>query len=114
MLNDDNPIVRVVEGKAIVYGSPWSGKPPCYKNESAEVGAFVRLLQKPINEIFLNSMTQAFAALRPSCSSAPWDKDIHSGICDSLTKVIESVNTYTLGCLPDREAAELCRRTVAE
>ena len=114
LLNDDNPVIRVIDGKAMVYGSPWSGKTPCYKNDSAEVGAFVRLQQRPANEIVRNSVVQAFAALKPSCSSAPWDKGIHSGICDTLTKVIESVNTYTLGCLPDREAAELCRRTVAE
>ena len=36
LLNDDEPIVRVLEdGEVRVYGCPWSGSTPCYKNESA-------------------------------------------------------------------------------
>ena len=30
LVNDDNPVVR----DGIVYGSPWSGKTPCYRNVS--------------------------------------------------------------------------------
>ena len=112
LLNDDNPIVRFVDGNAMVYGSPWSGKTPCYKNESATIGAFVRLQQEPGNHIKLNSLAQAFAALKPSCSTAPWDRAIHNEICETLTDILQCVNTYTLGCRPDREAAELCRNTV--
>ena len=36
LLNDDSPIVRVEEEKIWAYGSPWSGKTPCYKQESYE------------------------------------------------------------------------------
>ena len=33
LLNDDNPILRLMpDGTARVFGSPWSGKTPCYKN----------------------------------------------------------------------------------
>ena len=36
LLNDDNPVVRVFpDGSAKVYGSPWSGKTPCYKNSKS-------------------------------------------------------------------------------
>jgi Serine kinase of the HPr protein, regulates carbohydrate metabolism len=114
LLNDDNPIVRFVDGNAVVYGSPWSGKTLCYKNESATIGAFVRLQQEPGNHIKLNSLAQAFAALKPSCSTAPWDRAVHNGICETLADILQSVNTYTLGCRPDREAAELCRNTIAK
>ena len=114
LLNDDNPIVRFIDGKAIVFGSPWSGKTPCYKNRSATIGGFVRLKQKPENRIELNSLVQAFAALKPSCSTAPWDRAIHNGICETLADILQSVNTYTLGCRPDREAAELCHNTIAK
>ena len=113
LLNDDNPIARIVDGKAIVYGSPWSGKTPCYKNESATIGGIVRLQQKPENHVELLSMAQAFAAFKPSCSTAPWDNTVHDGICNTLTTLLQQVNTYTLGCRPDREAALLCHQTVA-
>lgn len=114
LLNDDNPVLRIVKGKVFVYGTPWSGKTPCYKNDVAEVGAIVRLQQKPENSITSNSAAQAFAVLKPSCSSAPWDKEAYSGILDTLTAMLQWVRTYTLGCRPDKDAAELCYRVIAD
>ena len=29
LMNDDNPIIRIIEGQPYIYGSPWSGKTPC-------------------------------------------------------------------------------------
>ena len=114
LLNDDNPVVRIIDDRVMVYGSPWSGKTPCYQNRKVEIGAFVRIQQKPNNSITLNSLSQSFALLKPSCSTAPWDKEVHNGICDTLTIIAQKTNTYTLGCRPDREAAELCNRTVTK
>ena len=52
LLNDDNPVVRVGEdGTATVYGSPWSGKTPCYRNLSYPLGGIVLLSQAPYNKI---------------------------------------------------------------
>ena len=28
IMNDDNPIVRIIDGKPIIFGCPWSGKTP--------------------------------------------------------------------------------------
>ena len=51
LLNDDSPIIRIIDGKPWVYGSPWSGKTPCYKNESYPLAACVRLSQAPYNQM---------------------------------------------------------------
>ena len=32
LMNDDNPVVRIVDGEVRIFGSPWSGKTPCYRN----------------------------------------------------------------------------------
>ena len=33
LLNDDNPVVRITaDGRISVWGTPWSGKTPCYRN----------------------------------------------------------------------------------
>lgn len=37
-MNDDNPVVRVIDGEAMIYGSPWSGKTPCYRQVKAPLG----------------------------------------------------------------------------
>ena len=114
LLNDDNPVI-VVDGQgATVYGSPWSGKTPCYKNDSARIGAFVRIKQKPENRIMREQPLQAFATLLPSMSTMKWDKRVYEGVCDSVARLVETVPLYTLGCRPDQEAAEVCHAEVAK
>ena len=69
LMNDDNPVVRIVDDEARVYGSPWSGKTPCYRNIWAPIGAITRIEQRPVNEIERLPPVQAFAALLPAVSS---------------------------------------------
>lgn len=116
LLNDDNPVVHADRpGKQVtVFGSPWSGKTPCYRNESMPVGAFVRLEQAPQNEIGKEGTVRAFAALLPSCSCLKQDKEIYGGIISTVTDLASLAPTFHLKCLPNREAAELCRETVGE
>jgi hypothetical protein len=112
LLNDDNPVVRIDENGATVYGSPWSGKTPCYKNDSARVGAFVQIKQEPENHISRNRPLQAFALLLPAMSTMKWDKRVYDGVYNSVNGLVKSVPLYTLGCRPDQEAAEVCHAEV--
>ena len=113
LLNDDNPIVRIVDGQVRVYGSPWSGKTPCYRNVKARLGAITRIDRAPENSIERLPPIEAFASFLPSCSSMKWDKDIFNAICDNVTRVVERVGIYTLHCLPDEEAARVCHAAIA-
>lgn len=113
LMNDDNPIVRVVGDEAFIYGSPWSGKTPCYRQIKAPLGAITRIDRAPKNSIEKLSPIEAFASLLPSCSNMKWDKDIFHGICNTVTKVIELTNCYTLHCLPDEEAAHICHKEIS-
>lgn len=114
LLNDDNPVVHVdiCNKQAIVFGSPWSGKTPCYRNESMPVGAFVRLEQAPSNEIKQEGTVRAFAALLPSCSCLKQDKEIYAEIVSTVTDLASLTPTFHLKCLPNQEAAEICREVV--
>jgi hypothetical protein len=98
----------------MVYGSPWSGKTPCYKNDSAPIGAFVRIKQKPENRIMREQPLQAFATLLPSMSTMKWDRRVYNGICDSVARLVATIPLYTLGCRPDQEAAEVCYAEVSK
>ena len=114
LLNDDNPVIRIYPDEIVVFGSPWSGKTPCYKNDSAPIGAFVQIKQEPENRIQRNRPLQAFAVLLPSMSAMKWDKHIYNSICDSVGRLIERAPLYTLGCRPDQEAAEVCHAEVTK
>lgn len=113
LLNDDNPVVRILDnGETMVYGSPWSGKTPCYRNECAHLGAVVRLSQAPYNSIRRLSGVQAYVALMPSASSMKWERAMADGLHNTLSGILQTVGIYHLECLPDADAAYLCYNTV--
>lgn len=114
LLNDDNPAVRCFpDGRIIVYGTPWSGKTPCYRNKSLPVGAFVRLQQHPQNEIQEEPKIKAFASILSSCSTMIWDKKSYDAILSNISNVVKQVPVYFLRCRSDKEAAQLCYKTIA-
>ncbi len=115
LLNDDNPAVRYFpDGRVIVYGSPWSGKTPCYKNKQVPVGAYVRLEQYPENIIARENVLGSFASILSSCSTMMWDKPSYDAICDTVSGIVEHTKTYHLRCLPDEAAARLSNATITQ
>ncbi len=112
LLNDDNPVIRIIDGKAYIYGTPWSGKTPCYKNDFVPLKAVVRLSQAPYNRITKLSSLQAYASLLPSCSCMRWDKLSTDLLHKSVEKVISKVACWHLECLPDADAAQTCHDAV--
>ncbi len=113
LMNDDNPIIRVIDGKAYIYGTPWSGKTPCYRNTKAKLGALTRIDRAKVNSVEKLSPIEAFTSVLPSCSSMKWDVDIFRNLCDIVTKIVEVTGVYILHCLPNREAAEVCNSVIA-
>lgn len=114
LMNDDNPAIRIVHGVPTVFGTPWSGKTPCYKNVSAPIGGIVRIVQAPHNKITGLNLLNALAALLPSCSCMKWDHQAVTDLHRTLEKVITATPLYMLECLPDEEAARLCHDTVVK
>lgn len=114
LMNDDNPIIRIMsDGMPYIYGSPWSGKTPCYRNIKAKLGAVTRIERAPKNSIEKLAPVQAFASVLPACSSMKWDSDIYNHLCDAVSRIIETTPIFTLYCLPDEEAAQICHKAIA-
>ena len=114
LMNDDNPIIRCIDNEFWIFGSPWSGKTPCYRNIKARLGAITRIDRATTNSVDKLPPIQAFASLLPSCSSMKWDSDIYNAICDTITKIVETTSIYTLHCLPNKEAAEVCYKAISK
>lgn len=113
LLNDDSPMIRIEDGKAWAYGSAWSGKTPCYKNERYELAACVRLSQAPANAIRELSVLQAYGALHPSCAPEfAYDDVLYDEVSRIISCILSVVPFYHLACLPDREAALLSYKTI--
>lgn len=112
LMNDDNPVVRLIDGRAYIYGSPWSGKTPCYRQVKAPLGAVTQIDRAKENAVERMSPLQSLAILMPSCSSMKWDATLHGHICDTMSQLIGAVPIYTLHCLPNEEAAKVCSKAI--
>ena len=113
LLNDDSPFVGLRDGRVVAYGSPWSGKTPCYKNESYPIRAIVRLSQAPHNKMRQLRSLQAIGALLPSLPPAfAFDEKLEDAVMNVLSAVVSKVPVYHLECLPNSEAAQLSHDTI--
>lgn len=108
LLNDDNPTLRIEYGIPYAYGTPWSGKTPCYKNRCYRVGGIVRLRQANVNRFLLRQDVEAFTTLLPGCSAIRTCHELYDNLCDTLVNIIGIVTVGELECLPNEEAAKLC------
>ena len=108
LVNDDNPVVR----DGVVYGSPWSGKTPCYRNVSYPIGGIVRLSQAPYNKIRRLSGIEAYVDLAESVGGKFWDSRIAEGFHQTTNRLAQTIPMWHLECLPDEEAARLCHDTI--
>lgn len=113
LMNDDHPVLRVEEdGTVRAYGSPWSGKTPCYKNISAPLGGIIRISRAPYNKATSQSPLQAYASLRSSCSLLNWSDDLAEGRHACLESIVAKVPSYEMECLPDEDAGRVCCEAV--
>lgn len=114
LLNDDEPIIRRLGDKVIVYGCPWSGSTPCYRNESAEVVAFVHLYQAPENKLTRLSGRQSFDSLFNSCAfmlSLPRNQFM---VFDAVARVLELAPVYRLDNKPEKAAVDLSYSLISQ
>lgn len=114
LLNDDDPMIRLEDGEAIAYGTPWSGKTPCYRNERYGTGGIVRLFQATHNRFIRKHDVEAFSCMLPGCSVIDTDRELFDTLCDTLAEVAGKVQAGILECRPDREAALICFEGITE
>ena len=108
LVNDDNPVVR----DGVVYGSPWSGKTPCYRNVSYPIGGIVMLSQAPYNKIHRLKGIEAYVAVVESIGSKVWDNHIAESQHQTENTLVSTIPMWHLECLPDEAAARLCHDTI--
>ncbi|MBR5464288.1 MAG: hypothetical protein IKU77_00615 [Alistipes sp.] len=113
LLNDDSPMIAIHHDVATVYGSPWSGKTPCYRNLHYPIKGFLRLSQAPENEIIKLSTLRAYGALQPSMPpSFSHDDELFDRVNNLLSELLRQTPVYHLKCLPNQEAAQLAHYTL--
>lgn len=112
LMNDDNPIIRVLDGVAYIYGSPWSGKTPCYRQVKAPLAAVVKISRSMDNTMEPLSPIIAFTNLLSSVSVMKFDTELYQGTCQTVSAVVQHVKNFTLHCTAQPESAQVCHDTL--
>lgn len=112
LLNDDNPVVRIESGHPLAYGTPWSGKTPCYKDEGYELAGVARLRQSRINSFQPKRGIEAFVTILPGCAVFPQATDLHTKLCDTLAQLTDHITVGAMECRPDKVAARTCAKAL--
>ena len=111
LLNDDNPTIRIMSGEAYVFGTPWSGKTPCYRPWFFPIGGMARLVQAAENNFTLQEGGDAFVAIYPGCSVIFRDGVLRDLLYETVARLADAVLVGTLECKADKDAAILCRES---
>ena len=106
MVNDDKPLVRIENGLAIAYGTPYDGKHHLSNNISVPLKAVSIIQRSKVNHIEKMSKQAAFLKLFPQIYH-PVDKGRLQKTMELLGRLLECVDVYTLYCNMEVEAAEI-------
>ena len=89
LMNDDSPAIRIINNEAFIYGTPWSGKTPCYRKVKAKLGAITRIDRASANSIDHLRPVEAVASVLPAISTMKWDKVIYNNTHKIIFKLVE-------------------------
>lgn len=111
-INDDRPAVRFIDGKAMLCGTPWSGKSDLFTNTIVPLKCIVMLEQSPENKIFRLTKEKALHLLMPRCFLPYFDQEMMEEAICILERIIDDIPVLHLHCRPDHEAVELVRKWI--
>lgn len=110
-INDDTPIVYNDGNGFRIYGSPWSGKTEFNANISAPLDAIVCLSQDKTNHIESIPPRISFPFLFKETKTS-FFKEREELKLSLLCDIITNTKIYSLGCLPNDEAAIICKEKI--
>lgn len=112
MINDDKPMIRLENGSARVYGTPWDGKHHLSRNASAPLRAIVKLERDEENRIEPMNRADAFQLLMTHGAVTRRGPMRLSGAAKLRAMALETALTdaadfYRLGCAMTPDAARV-------
>ena len=111
MVNDDKPLLRLCEGRAIVYGTPWDGKHHLSTNVAVPLKALCILERGKENYIERMTRSEAFPMLLQQ-AYRPMDAAALGKTLSLIDELSGCVTLYRLRCNMDLSAAQLSYDTM--
>lgn len=114
ILNGDSPIIKLIDGKPFIYGSPWCGTSNITVNKVIQLDAVVIISHGEENKIRKLNKFEALGYFLPHMRRPSWDEESTNICLDYCETIINTISIYKLECLPDSDAAEVARRGISE
>ncbi len=106
MVNDDKPLIRMTDGAAEVFGTPWDGKHRLSANISVPLKAICILERAERNSIRRVTAGEAYPMLLQQ-AYRPADPEAMRRTLTLLDELSASVALWRLGCNMEAEAARV-------
>ncbi|MGN0502571.1 MAG: hypothetical protein ACI4HN_06570, partial [Ruminococcus sp.] len=113
MINDDKPVVRIIDGKAIVYGTPFDGGSGIANNISAPLGAVVFIERGENNSIRKAQTPEIIRKLYFSTAHFV-SRDTAGKMLTNFENLISCTDFYILTCNMDISAAHIAREAIVK
>lgn len=109
IVNGDKPIIRLIDGKFIVYGTPWCGKEGYNINTSVPLSALCFISRAKENKLVRISAGDALVRIMTQVL-LPSDLEMLDSFFPLLDKMLMTVPSYVIECNISEEAAEVAYR----
>lgn len=113
MINDDKPVVRIIDGKAIVYGTPFDGGSGIANNLSAPLGAVVFIERGESNSI-RNAQTPEIIKKLYFSTAHFVSRDTADKMLNNFESLLSCTEFYILTCNMDISAAYTAKNTIVK
>lgn len=104
IINDDKPVLRRVDGKWMVYGTPWSGKHDLSKPVGVPLGGIAFLQRGEENGIRKMLLNEAVPAMISQCLRLVHKECMRKQL-ELIDKLLKEIPVWRLTCRNDDEAA---------
>ncbi len=103
MINDDKPIIRLINGRFYIYGTPWQGKENIGNNVKVPVHAVCFLRQGKDNKIKKLTPIEALPLFFDQ-TERPKDKKSMENLLDLFNLFLKEIPIYMMDCTISEDA----------
>lgn len=114
VINDDKPALRRIDGRWMVYGTPWCGKDGININTQAPLAGICNLKKAPHNEIRRLSKLEALPKILAQTIRKFPDRERMDLLFALVEKLITEIPVFELENLPEPDAAWLSYKTMCD
>ena len=112
IINDDQPVIRLHDNTAYVYGSPFSGNSDENKDMKVPLRAVVFLEQSGTNRIRRLDPKESIPLFLKQIPRYPSNREYMEGMLTLLDRFLREIPVWLLSCNMDESAAVLTEKTI--